>query len=155
MLQLKMKKLLKQLQEEEMKELDQKLRPKQKLKLLLLEHVVDQLELALLLKPLQEQQLKNQQKLLIARWLMANSDFIIFDEPTRGIDIGAKKEVYMLLNELAAQGKAILVISSELPELLGICDRILVMRDGSVRGELSAAEATQEKIMRLAATSNQ
>ena len=97
----------------------------------------------------------NQQKLLIARWLMANSDFIIFDEPTRGIDIGAKKEVYLLLNELAAQGKAILVISSELPELLGICDRILVMRDGSVRGELSAAEATQEKIMRLAATSNQ
>ena len=97
----------------------------------------------------------NQQKLLIARWLMANSDFIIFDEPTRGIDIGAKKEVYLLLNELAAQGKAILVISSELPELLGICDRILVMRDGSVRGELSAAGATQEKIMRLAATSNQ
>ena len=97
----------------------------------------------------------NQQKLLIARWLMANSDFIIFDEPTRGIDIGAKKEVYLLLNELAAQGKAILVISSELPELLGICDRILVMRDGSVRGELSASEATQEKIMRLAATSNQ
>ncbi|MBO4646521.1 MAG: sugar ABC transporter ATP-binding protein [Lentisphaeria bacterium] len=97
----------------------------------------------------------NQQKLLIARWLMANSDFIIFDEPTRGIDIGAKKEVYLLLNELAAQGKAILVISSELPELLGICDRILVMRDGSVRGELSAAEATQEIIMRLAATSNQ
>lgn len=97
----------------------------------------------------------NQQKLLIARWLMANSDFIIFDEPTRGIDIGAKKEVYLLLNELAAQGKAILVISSELPELLGICDRILVMRDGSIRGELAAAEATQEKIMRLAATSNQ
>ena len=97
----------------------------------------------------------NQQKLLIARWLMANSDFIIFDEPTRGIDIGAKKEVYLLLNELAAQGKAILVISSELPELLGICDRILVMRDGSIRGELSAADATQEKIMRLAATSNQ
>ena len=97
----------------------------------------------------------NQQKLLIARWLMADSDFIIFDEPTRGIDIGAKKEVYQLLNELAAQGKAILVISSELPELLGICDRILVMRDGSIRGELSAADATQEKIMRLAATSNQ
>ena len=97
----------------------------------------------------------NQQKLLIARWLMADSDFIIFDEPTRGIDIGAKKEVYQLLNELAARGKAILVISSELPELLGICDRILVMRDGSVRGELAAAEATQEKIMHLAATSNQ
>ena len=96
----------------------------------------------------------NQQKLLIARWLMADSDFIIFDEPTRGIDIGAKKEVYLLLNELAAQGKAILVISSELPELLGICDRILVMRDGALCGELSAAEATQEKIMRLAATSN-
>jgi len=96
----------------------------------------------------------NQQKLLIARWLMADSDFIIFDEPTRGIDIGAKKEVYQLLNELAAQGKAILVISSELPELLGICDRILVMRDGTIRGELPAKEASQEKIMRLAATSN-
>ena len=96
----------------------------------------------------------NQQKLLIARWLMADSDFIIFDEPTRGIDIGAKKEVYLLLNELAAQGKAILVISSELPELLGICDRILVMRDGAICGELPAAEATQEKIMRFAATSN-
>lgn len=97
----------------------------------------------------------NQQKLLIARWLMADSDFIIFDEPTRGIDIGAKKEVYLLLNELAAQGKAILVISSELPELLGICDRILVMRSGMIRGELAAKDASQEKIMRLAATSNQ
>ena len=85
---------------------------------------------------------------------MADSDFIIFDEPTRGIDIGAKKEVYLLLNELAAHGKAILVISSELPELLGICDRILVMRDGAICGELPAAEATQEKIMRFAATSN-
>ncbi|MBR2626009.1 MAG: sugar ABC transporter ATP-binding protein [Lentisphaeria bacterium] len=96
----------------------------------------------------------NQQKVLIARWLMADSEFIIFDEPTRGIDVGAKKEVYCLLNELAAKGKAILVISSELPELLGICDRILVMRSGEIGGEFTAGEATPENIMRIAATSN-
>ncbi len=96
----------------------------------------------------------NQQKVLIARWLLADSEFIIFDEPTRGIDVGAKKEVYQILNELAARGKAILVISSELPELIGICDRILVMRSGELCGEFTAAEVTPEKIMHLAATAS-
>jgi ABC-type sugar transport system ATPase subunit len=93
----------------------------------------------------------NQQKLLIARWLLADSRFIIFDEPTRGIDIGAKKEVYLLLNKLAEQGKAILFISSELPELLGVADRILVMRRGKLVGNLKTAETSQEEIMHMAA----
>ena len=93
----------------------------------------------------------NQQKLLIARWLLAKSRFMIFDEPTRGIDVGAKKEVYSLLNSLAEQGKAILFISSELPELLGITDRILVMRRGRLVGNLKTSETTQEEVMHLAA----
>jgi ABC-type sugar transport system ATPase subunit len=93
----------------------------------------------------------NQQKLLIARWLLAKSRFMIFDEPTRGIDVGAKKEVYALLNRLAEQGKAILFISSELPELFGIADRILVMRRGSLVGNFKTSETTQEEIMHFAA----
>jgi ABC-type sugar transport system ATPase subunit len=93
----------------------------------------------------------NQQKLLIARWLLAKSRFMIFDEPTRGIDVGAKKEVYALLNRLAEQGKAILFISSELPELFGIADRILVMRRGRLVGNLKKSETTQEAVMHLAA----
>ena len=93
----------------------------------------------------------NQQKVLIARWLMANSKFLIFDEPTRGIDVGAKKEVYTLLNQLAEQGKAILFISSELPELFGVTDRILVMRRGHLVGNLKTSETTQEEVMHLAA----
>jgi ribose transport system ATP-binding protein len=93
----------------------------------------------------------NQQKVLIARWLLANSRFMIFDEPTRGIDVGAKKEVYTLLNQLAEQGKAILFISSELPELFGIADRILVMRRGRLVGDLKTNRTTQEEIMHLAA----
>ncbi len=93
----------------------------------------------------------NQQKILIARWLLAKSKFMIFDEPTRGIDVGAKKEVYTLLNQLAEQGKAILFISSELPELFGITDRILVMRRGRLVGNLKTAETTQEQVMHLAA----
>jgi ABC-type sugar transport system ATPase subunit len=93
----------------------------------------------------------NQQKLLIARWLLAEAKFLIFDEPTRGIDVGAKKEVYALLNNLAEQGKAILFISSELPELLGVTDRILVMRRGRLAGDLKTSETTQEEIMHLAA----
>ena len=93
----------------------------------------------------------NQQKILIARWLLAQSKFMIFDEPTRGIDVGAKKEVYSLLNELAEEGKAILFISSELPELFGIADRILVMRRGRLVGNLNPKETTQEKVMHLAA----
>jgi ABC-type sugar transport system ATPase subunit len=93
----------------------------------------------------------NQQKILIARWLLAESKFMIFDEPTRGIDVRAKKEVYGLLNELAKEGKAILFISSELPELFGIADRILVMRRGRLVGNINPGTTTQEKVMHLAA----
>jgi ABC-type sugar transport system ATPase subunit len=93
----------------------------------------------------------NQQKMLIARWLMADAEFVIFDEPTRGIDVGAKKEIYGIINELAAQGKAQLVISSELPEIFGICDRILVMRRGKLVGNLATKETTPEAVMHLAA----
>jgi ABC-type sugar transport system ATPase subunit len=93
----------------------------------------------------------NQQKLLVARWLLANSDVMIFDEPTRGIDVGAKTEVYTLLNRLAEQGKAILFISSELPELFGITDRILVMRRGRLVGDLVTLQTTPERVMHLAA----
>jgi ABC-type sugar transport system ATPase subunit len=93
----------------------------------------------------------NQQKLLIARWLLAESTFLIFDEPTRGIDVGAKKEVYILLNDLAEQGKAILFISSELPELFGIADRLLVMRRGRLVGNMVTGETNQEEVMHLAA----
>ncbi len=93
----------------------------------------------------------NQQKLLIARWLLANSKFMIFDEPTRGIDVGAKTEVYTLLNRLAEDEKAILFISSELPELFGIADRILVMRRGRLVGNLLKKETTPEQVMHLAA----
>jgi len=93
----------------------------------------------------------NQQKLLIARWLLAEAKLVIFDEPTRGIDVGAKREVYEWLNLLAGEGKAILVISSELPELLGITDRILVMRHGALAGNLVTKNTNQEEIMRLAA----
>jgi ABC-type sugar transport system ATPase subunit len=93
----------------------------------------------------------NQQKLLIARWLLAHSKFMIFDDPTRGIDVGAKAEVYGLLNELAGEGKAILFISSELPELFGIADRILVMRRGRLVGDFAKSETTPEEVMHLAA----
>ena len=92
----------------------------------------------------------NQQKLLVARWLLANPDFIIFDEPTRGIDVGAKKEIYLLINELAAAGKGILVISSELPELFGICDRLLVFRRKRLAAQLETAKTTQEEVMHFA-----
>jgi len=93
----------------------------------------------------------NQQKILIARWLLADSKFLIFDEPTRGIDVGAKKEVYTLLNRLAEQGKAILFISSELPELFGISERILVMRRGRIVGDMKTSQTTEEEVMHLAA----
>ena len=92
----------------------------------------------------------NQQKIVIAKWLERNCDVLFFDEPTRGIDVGAKSEIYKLLRELAGQGKAIVMISSELPEVLRMSDRIVVMCEGRITGELSAAEATQERIMQLA-----
>lgn len=93
----------------------------------------------------------NQQKVVLAKWLARNCDVLIFDEPTRGIDVGAKYEIYLLMNELAAAGKAIVMISSELPEVLGMADRILVMHEGRVTGEIAdARRATQEQIMELA-----
>lgn len=92
----------------------------------------------------------NQQKVVIGKWLTRNCDILIFDEPTRGIDVGAKSEVYRLLNDLAQQGKAIIMISSELPEVLRMSHRIVVMCEGRITGELSFAEATQEKIMTYA-----
>ena len=93
----------------------------------------------------------NQQKVVLAKWLERNAEVIIFDEPTRGIDVGAKYEIYQLINRLAAAGKAILMISSELPEVLGMSDRILVMHEGRVTGEITdVAGATQADIMQLA-----
>ena len=92
----------------------------------------------------------NQQKVIIAKWLTVDTDVLIFDEPTCGIDVGAKSEIYRLLNELACQGKAIMMISSELPEILRMSHRIIVMCEGRITGELDSTEATQEKIMQLA-----
>jgi putative multiple sugar transport system ATP-binding protein len=90
----------------------------------------------------------NQQKVVLSKWLFANPEVLILDEPTRGIDVGAKYEIYTIINELAAEGKAIIVISSEMPELLGISDRIYVLNEGRVVGEMAASDASQEKIMR-------
>ncbi len=92
----------------------------------------------------------NQQKVVIAKWLIRNCDILIFDEPTRGIDVGAKSEIYHLMNELAAQGKSIIMISSEMTEILRMSDRIVVMCEGRKTGELDIAEATQENIMHAA-----
>ncbi|AID44634.1 Ribose import ATP-binding protein RbsA [Candidatus Arthromitus sp. SFB-mouse-SU] len=97
----------------------------------------------------------NQQKVILAKWLLLSPDILIIDEPTRGIDVGAKKEIYELLNELKESGKAIIMISSDLPEVLGISDRILVMSEGKITGELNREEATQEKIMKLSVGINQ
>ncbi len=89
----------------------------------------------------------NQQKVLLAKWMFAGPDVLILDEPTRGIDVGAKYEIYCIINDLVAQGKSVIMISSELPEVLGMSDRIYVMNEGKIVGELSAEEATQEIIM--------
>ena len=96
----------------------------------------------------------NQQKVILAKWLMLSPEVLIIDEPTRGIDVGAKKEIYELLNELKASGKAIIMISSDLPEVLGISDRIIVMSEGRISGELKREEASQESIMKLAVGMN-
>jgi ribose transport system ATP-binding protein len=93
----------------------------------------------------------NQQKVVLAKWLFSQSEVILFDEPTRGIDVGAKFEIYQLINELAAAGKAIVFVSSDLPEVLGMADRILVMHEGRLTGEITdVARATQEQVMQLA-----
>ena len=89
----------------------------------------------------------NQQKVLLAKWMFADPDVLILDEPTRGIDVGAKYEIYCIINDLVAAGKSVIMISSELPEVLGMSDRIYVMNEGKIAGELSAKEASQEKIM--------
>jgi ribose transport system ATP-binding protein len=91
-----------------------------------------------------------QQKVVVGKWLIADTQVLIFDEPTRGIDVGAKSEIYRLLNDLAHEGKAIIMISSELPEILRMSHRIIVMCEGRITGELTAQEATQEKIMTFA-----
>ncbi len=92
----------------------------------------------------------NQQKVVIGKWLNAQCDILILDEPTRGVDVGAKKEIYNIIGQLVKEGKAIIMISSEMPELLGMCDRIIVMHEGSITGELPIEEATQDKLMELA-----
>ncbi len=89
----------------------------------------------------------NQQKVLLAKWMFADPEILILDEPTRGIDVGAKYEIYCIINQLVAEGKSVIMISSELPEILGMCDRIYVMNEGKMVGELKAEDATQEKIM--------
>ena len=92
----------------------------------------------------------NQQKVVLSKWLCSDANIFIFDEPTRGIDVGAKTEIYQLINRLTDNGVAVIMISSEMPEILGMSDRILVMRNGRISGELSRKEATQEKIMNFA-----
>jgi ribose transport system ATP-binding protein len=117
---------------------------------------VDQLQIK---TPSLEQLLRNlsggnQQKVVVAKWLIRNSDILIFDEPTRGIDVGAKSEIYTLMNELVKEGKSIIMISSELPEILRMSDRIVVMCEGRVTGELDISEASQEAIMHYATMRN-
>jgi len=92
----------------------------------------------------------NQQKVVIAKWLIKDSEILIFDEPTRGIDVGAKSEIYSLMNNLVKEGKSIIMISSELPEVLRMSDRVIVMCEGKIAGEFSIEEANQQKIMHAA-----
>jgi putative multiple sugar transport system ATP-binding protein len=92
----------------------------------------------------------NQQKVSVAKWLFVKPDVLILDEPTRGIDVGAKYEIYTIMNKLVEEGMSIIMISSELPEVLGMSDRVYVVSSGRITGELPIAEATQEKIMRMA-----
>ena len=88
----------------------------------------------------------NQQKVLLAKWILLNPKVLIIDEPTRGVDIGAKSDIYAILKDLAAQGMGIIIVSSEIPEIMGVCDTIYVMREGKLTGTMSAATATEEKI---------
>ena len=92
----------------------------------------------------------NQQKVVVGKWLARNSRVVIFDEPTRGIDVGAKVEIYNLMNELKKQGIAVMFVSSEMPEVMGIADRIIVMCDGRITGEVMAEETTQNEILTMA-----
>lgn len=97
----------------------------------------------------------NQQKVVLSKWLFSEPAVLILDEPTRGIDVGAKFEIYGLINELSAQGKGVVIISSEMPELLGMCDRIYVMNEGAIMGELTAQDASQERIMSMIVTKSE
>ena len=108
------------------------------------------IRLASLGQPIVELSGGNQQKAILARWLLTEPEILILDEPTRGIDIGVKAEFYDMIGDLAEAGRAILLISSELPELLSLCDRILVMSEGRLTAEIPRAEATQEKVMQAA-----
>jgi ribose transport system ATP-binding protein len=92
----------------------------------------------------------NQQKIVVGKWLARNSRVVIFDEPTRGIDVAAKVEIYNLMNELKQQGIAVVFVSSEMPEIMGIADRIIVVCDGRITGEVMARETTQQQILKLA-----
>lgn len=94
----------------------------------------------------------NQQKVVVGKWLARDSRVVIFDEPTRGIDVGAKVEIYNLMNELKKQGIAVMFVSSEMPEVMGIADRIIVMCDGRITGEVMARDTTQNEILTLATT---
>lgn len=115
------------------------------------DYYIDKLNIATASRETELQYLSggNQQKVIIARWMMQNSDVIVLDEPTRGVDVGAKAEIYELMNEMIKEGKAIIMISSELPEILGMSDRIFVMHDGEMAGELSIEEASQERILAM------
>jgi inositol transport system ATP-binding protein len=121
-----------------------------------LEQMCEEQRQALALKtPSLNQQIQNlsggnQQKVLLSRWLLTDPDILIIDEPTRGIDVGAKSEIHRLMSKLAGQGKAIIMVSSEMPEILGMSDRVVVMCDGRLVGEVSRSDATQENIMQLA-----
>lgn len=96
----------------------------------------------------------NQQKVLIARWLLNQPDILILDEPTKGIDVGAKAEIYNIISELASVGKSVIMVSSELPEILGMSDRVVVMREGHINAILDNKDLTQETIMRYATDDN-
>ena len=95
----------------------------------------------------------NQQKVIFGRWLLTKPEVLLLDEPTRGIDVGAKYEIYSLMNRLVEEGMSIIMISSELPEVLGMSDRLYVMSEGTITGELTAEEATEEKVMAMAINS--
>jgi putative multiple sugar transport system ATP-binding protein len=96
----------------------------------------------------------NQQKVVLSKWIFTSPDLLILDEPTRGIDVGAKYEIYTIMNRLADEGKAVIFISSEMPELLGMCDRIYVLNEGRIVGELSGEQISQEAIMKCIMQSN-
>ncbi len=94
----------------------------------------------------------NQQKVLLSRWLATNAKVLLLDEPTKGVDVGAKADIYTIIGDLAAKGMGIVIVSSYLPELLGICDRVVILHDFGVTGELPIEQATEEEVLRLASS---